>query len=180
MCNRVDREPLFRRALSEQPAIRSGAAMPNLRKLSCGAAIFGISGLLSAGCAEGVGLDEEGILATLDAAAAAPAPVVDAGPTYAPLPPELALPTTPTAPVAVARPDAGSTSGTPSTGSGRTTSDAGAARPTQTRDAGTSRPAATGCNAASCKNSCGLDGPINCCTLLDTCGCTWAPGAYCL
>jgi hypothetical protein len=44
------------------------------------------------------------------------------------------------------------------------------------------RDAATGgsCNADSCNNDCSISGPFRCCTLLDTCGCSWAPGAYCL
>jgi hypothetical protein len=57
------------------------------------------------------------------------------------------------------------------------------------RDAGTTPPPATttfdasaaaGCNALTCTNECSVAGPFPCCTLLDTCGCTWAPGAYCL
>jgi hypothetical protein len=31
-----------------------------------------------------------------------------------------------------------------------------------------------------CSNDCSISGPFRCCTLLDTCGCSWAPGAYCL
>jgi hypothetical protein len=56
--------------------------------------------------------------------------------------------------------------------------DAATTRPpaTTTRDAST----AAGCNALTCTNECSVAGPFPCCTLLDTCGCTWAPGAYCL
>lgn len=68
--------------------------------------------------------------------------------------------------------------------------DAGdASTSTTPRDAGTTPPPTTpardastaaGCNALTCTNECSVAGPFPCCTLLDTCGCSWAPGAYCL
>jgi hypothetical protein len=135
--------------------------------------------LCLAGCAIGAGVEDDGWLDSLDATVqTAPPPVVDAGPVYTPLPPELGLPTTPTVPVG--RPDGGTATRTPTgTGTRATNNDAGASRPQQGRDAGSARPS-TGCVESACKNTCALDGPFNCCTLLDTCGCTWAPGAYCL
>lgn len=36
------------------------------------------------------------------------------------------------------------------------------------------------CGDNLCANDCALTGPFRCCTPLDTCGCTWAEGAYCL
>ena len=59
-------------------------------------------------------------------------------------------------------------------------SDAGA-RPTT--DAGARPGGSTGttrCQASSCTNMCSLAGPLRCCTDQGRCGCTWAPGAYCL
>jgi hypothetical protein len=64
--------------------------------------------------------------------------------------------------------------------------DAAAARPPTTapRDAGrpatgTAGGAAASCNVLTCTNTCSVAGPFPCCGLLG-CGCTWAPGAYCL
>lgn len=67
--------------------------------------------------------------------------------------------------------DAGGGS-TPTPGAGR---DAGASRPPTPAGA----PAAA-CDPFTCTNECSAAGPFPCCTLFDTCGCTWAPGAYCL
>jgi hypothetical protein len=60
--------------------------------------------------------------------------------------------------------------------SASTPRDAGSTRPPTTPDAS----AATGCDPLTCTNECSVAGPFPCCTLLDTCGCSWAPGAYCL
>jgi hypothetical protein len=38
----------------------------------------------------------------------------------------------------------------------------------------------SGCPASGCTNSCFPAGAFSCCTAFDSCGCTWAPGAYCL
>lgn len=35
------------------------------------------------------------------------------------------------------------------------------------------------CDIASCP-ACNIAGPLKCCTVLGTCGCSWVPGAYCL
>jgi hypothetical protein len=35
------------------------------------------------------------------------------------------------------------------------------------------------CDPKTCSSSCGLAGPLPCCTSNGTCGCTWAPGAVC-
>jgi hypothetical protein len=71
--------------------------------------------------------------------------------------------------------DAGAGARDASTGGPR---DASAGRPTTpARDAAAPT---TGCNVLTCTNECSVAGPFPCCTLLDTCGCTWAPGAYCL
>jgi hypothetical protein len=69
--------------------------------------------------------------------------------------------------------------------SGNAPADAGASAATDASGApvdAAPRDAATGgsCNANSCNNDCSISGPFRCCTLLDTCGCSWAPGAYCL
>src|SRR5262249_36186886 len=34
-------------------------------------------------------------------------------------------------------------------------------------------------DGSTCTNSCFPVGILSCCTALGTCGCTWAPGAYC-
>lgn len=52
--------------------------------------------------------------------------------------------------------------------------------PTPTRDAGPVTPKPGGCkSAADCTSSCVPIGILNCCRDNGTCGCTWAPGAYC-
>jgi hypothetical protein len=62
--------------------------------------------------------------------------------------------------------------------------DSGPAVPTTPpRDAGqsTSQPAAGKCRTdADCTEPCVPIGILNCCGSDGTCGCTWAPGAYCL
>jgi hypothetical protein len=54
--------------------------------------------------------------------------------------------------------------------------------PSSTGDSGGGTTLAAGrCEKDSqCTNSCVPVGILPCCTLLKTCGCTWAPGAYCL
>ena len=56
------------------------------------------------------------------------------------------------------------------------TSDAGSTRPT----GGSTGTGTTRCQASTCTNECSLAGPLRCCTERGSCGCTWAPGAYCL
>jgi hypothetical protein len=56
------------------------------------------------------------------------------------------------------------------------TSDAGSTRPT----GGSTGTGTTRCQASTCTNECSLAGPLRCCTDRGSCGCTWAPGAYCL
>lgn len=52
--------------------------------------------------------------------------------------------------------------------------------PTPTRDAGVAPPKPGSCrSAADCTTSCVPIGILNCCRDNGTCGCTWAPGAYC-
>jgi hypothetical protein len=52
--------------------------------------------------------------------------------------------------------------------------------PTPAKDAGASTPKPGSCRSASdCKESCVPIGILNCCRDNGTCGCTWAPGAYC-
>jgi hypothetical protein len=52
--------------------------------------------------------------------------------------------------------------------------------PTPARDAGQAAPKPGGCrSAADCTTSCVPIGILNCCRDNGTCGCTWAPGAYC-
>jgi len=70
---------------------------------------------------------------------------------------------------------------------GRTGTGTGTSTPTPTpapaRDAGqsTTKPAAGMCRSATdCTESCVPIGILNCCRANGTCGCTWAPGAYCL
>jgi hypothetical protein len=164
----------------------------SLRRLSiyCSLALF-------SACAVGVDAGDEPLIGGgvdpalgVDTGVAPPPAVIDAGPTYAPLPPNLGLPQDSGLPplreggVETRAPlggggtrgaggtDAGSSSGGSRTPTTSTTRDAGSARGGTTTT--------TGCQPSRCTNTCGLDGPINCCTLLDTCGCTWAPGAYCL
>jgi hypothetical protein len=36
------------------------------------------------------------------------------------------------------------------------------------------------CTVSACSNDCSLIGPLRCCRENDTCGCSWAPGAYCM
>lgn len=160
---------------------------PSLRRpVSLGSLV-----LLSA-CAVGVDAGDEPLIGggidpamTVDAGLA-PAPVVDAGPIYVPLPPNLGLPqdggqlTVREGGVETRAPLGGG--GSRGAGAMDAGSSSGGTRTptTTTRDAGRGGSTTTGCQASRCTNSCGLDGPINCCTLLDTCGCTWAPGAYCL
>jgi hypothetical protein len=63
-----------------------------------------------------------------------------------------------------------------------------ASRPTtppRGNDAGSARPStgstgSTRCQASTCTNECSLAGPLRCCSDRGTCGCTWAPGAYCI
>jgi hypothetical protein len=170
--------------------------------------------LLLAGCAVGVDGTDEGLpvgsapdtAVVVDSGLAPIAPVLDAGPTFAPLPPSLSTPQEASVPPAPIR-EAGAPRAP--TGTGRTGSDAGASTGTGTGTAGgggsrggtTSGGAGggttpggagggttpggaggttTGCDPLRCNNECSLAGPLPCCTLLDTCGCTWAPGAYCL
>ncbi len=147
--------------------------------------------LLLTGCAVGVdGTDDlpplgvtPGATTVVDAGLAAPAaPVFDAGPIVPPLPPSLSTPQESSVPLPPVR-EAGTASRPTGTG-GR--ADAGATTGTgagSTRGgtaAGGASGTTTGCNALRCTNECSLAGPLQCCTLLDTCGCTWAPGAYCL
>jgi hypothetical protein len=44
---------------------------------------------------------------------------------------------------------------------------------------GTGGSSSGGCPASGCTNSCFPVGVLACCTDFGTCGCTWAPGAYC-
>jgi hypothetical protein len=64
-----------------------------------------------------------------------------------------------------------------------------AARPTRLSDAGSTRPARADasapptparCQESTCTNTCSLAGPLKCCTEAGRCGCSWAPGAYCM
>jgi hypothetical protein len=72
-----------------------------------------------------------------------------------------------------APPDAGS----PPPDAQSSTPDASSAPPDAApRDTG----ASASCNVLSCSNDCSVAGPFRCCTERDSCGCTWAPGAYCL
>jgi len=65
--------------------------------------------------------------------------------------------------------------GRPSSGTTTPATDAG--KPTTTKPSAN----APMCRAATdCKQSCVPIGIINCCRDNGTCGCTWAPGAYCL
>lgn len=50
------------------------------------------------------------------------------------------------------------------------------------RDAGSDSGSSGGprCSANTCNNDCSLLGPLRCCRDNDTCGCSWAPGAYCM
>lgn len=78
---------------------------------------------------------------------------------------------------AIVRSDAATPTTTPSTTPAR---DAGS---TQSRDAGTSSAPTSGegCRSnADCRISCFPIGIAPCCRANRTCGCSWAPGAYCL
>lgn len=67
--------------------------------------------------------------------------------------------------------DAGSSAGAKDAGS-----DAGRDSGVATADSGT--PGGS-CRASACTNDCSLAGPLQCCKDNGSCGCTWAPGAYC-
>lgn len=106
-------------------------------------------------------------------------PILDAGPVVPPLPPSLSTPQEASVPLPPVR-EAGTATRPTGTGTG-TRADAGAGGTRGgTASGGASGTTTTGCNALRCTNECSLAGPLPCCTLLDTCGCTWAPGAYCL
>lgn len=165
-------------------------------KLARGAAGFGLcaavfAALLLTGCAVGVdGADELPPLgvtpgsAIVDAGSAAPVgPVLDAAPIVPPLPPSLSTPQESSVPLPPPREAGTSSRPTTSTGgradAGATGSFGGGGARGGTTSGGASG-TTTGCNPLRCTNECSLAGPLQCCTLLDTCGCTWAPGAYCL
>ena len=142
------------------------------------------SSLVLASCA--VGLDDDN---SLYEGAGDPSFAFDAGPPDVFVPPVIEMPApvfVPDAMVSVRDPtqfvmrDAGTSTFSPRDASSGL-SEPGTSSPPSTRPAssGSSRPT-SGCNERSCTNDCSLGGPFQCCTLLDTCGCTWAPGAYCL
>lgn len=120
--------------------------------------------------------DEQEERASLDARVATP-------PVSSPMPTQPTAPRQNDAGTASTRDAAAAPSTPPSNNESSSPRDAG--RTTTTRDAAaapsTPAPAANRCTKSSdCKNECGVTGILNCCTERGTCGCTWAPGAYCL
>jgi hypothetical protein len=163
------------------------------------------SGALS-GCAASaiddpnVGADDDGALANEDNPSTADGGSDDDDTTPAARKDASVAPKDASSPVGSGARDAGVTPKDSGTGG---TTDAGGSAPkdagTTPKDAGTGSPADSGtatppkdagttptdpgveCNRDSdCTQTCVPIGILSCCTIAHTCGCTWAPGAYCL